>query len=103
MKKPPTHLSAPAKKIWKAIVDEYVIDSAAELVLTTMLEARDRREEARALIAKDGAYTVNRFKAVTVHPAVAVERDAAAVLTRCWRLLGFDQEARGDIGRPPGR
>jgi|SRR5579862_7033253 len=103
MTKPPNHLTPAAKKIWKAIVDEYQIDSAAELVLVTLLEARDRREEARALIAKEGTYTKNRFDEARVHPAVAVERDSAAIMTRCWRLLGFDQEPRGELGRPAGR
>jgi P27 family predicted phage terminase small subunit len=103
MTKPPNHLSTAAKKTWKIIHDEYVIDAAADVVLATLLEARDRREQARALIEKDGAYTKNRFDEVRVHPAVAVERDSAAIMTRCWRLLGFDQETRGDLGRPAGR
>lgn len=103
MSKPPSHLSTAGKKIWKEIHDDYAIDPAAELVFVTLLEARDRREEARAVIAKEGTYTKNRFNETRVHPAVAVERDAAAVMTRCWRLLGFDQEPRGDVGRPPAR
>jgi P27 family predicted phage terminase small subunit len=102
MTKPPSYLSLASKKIWKAVHEDYELDLAADVVLTTLLEAHDRRQEARALIAKEGTYTKNRFGETRAHPAVAVERDAAAVMTRCWRLLGFDQEPRGDIGRPLG-
>ncbi len=99
----PNHLTAASKKIWKAIFEDYQIDPAAELILVATLEARDRREEARALLAKEGTVQTDRFGQKKPHPSVAIERDAAGTLMRGWRLLGFDQEPRGDMGRPERR
>jgi phage terminase small subunit len=95
----PKHLTAASKAIWKTIFGDYQIDSAAELMLVATLEARDRREEARAQLAKDGAIQTDRFGQKKPHPSVAIERDAATTMMRGWRLLGFDQEPRGELGR----
>jgi hypothetical protein len=63
--------------------------------------------QARRLIAKHGPLIVEKTAAGNTHvranPACAVERDAANAMMRAWRLLGFDQEPPGMIGRPPGR
>ena len=97
--KPPEHLSPEARKIFQRIVHEYEIDSAAEVILITCCEARDRREEARAAIAKDGAVFVDRFGQLKPSPWAGIERDAAGILARCWRLLGFDVEQQHGTGR----
>ena len=94
----PKHLTDASKAIWKTIFRDYQIDSAAEMLLVAILEARDRREEARAAIAKDGAVQTDRFGQKKPHPAIAIERDAATTMMRGWRLLGFDQEPRGELG-----
>ena len=99
--KAPTHLTADSQKLWQTILRDYQIDSAAELLLVAVLEARDRREEARAAIAKDGAVQTDRFGQKKPHPSVGIERDSATTLMRGWRLLGFDQEPRGELGQPP--
>lgn len=99
--KPPDHLTTASKSIWRTIFRDYQIDSAAELLLVAVLEARDRREEARAAIAKDGAVQTDRFGQKKPHPSISIERDSATTMMRGWRLLGFDQEPRGELGRPP--
>jgi phage terminase small subunit len=98
-KNTPKHLSASSRKVWISIFADYEIDSAAELILVAVLEARDRREEARATIAVEGAVLTDRFGQKKPHPAVAIERDAACTMMRGWRLLGFDQEPRGTLGK----
>ena len=97
--KAPGHLTAASQKLWRAIVADYQIDPAAEMILLAVLESRDRREEARAGIAKDGATVTDRFGQKKPHPSIAIERDAATTMMRGWRLLGFDQEPRGDLAR----
>ena len=97
---PPKHLTAASRKIWRDIFKDYQIDPAAELILVATLEARDRREEARAQLAKDGSVQTDRFGQKKPHPSIAIERDAAVTMMRGWRLLGFDQEPRGELGRP---
>ncbi len=96
--KPPGHLSAESKRIWREIVRDYEIDRAAELLLVAALEAKDRRDQARLEIEKDGAVLVDRFGQRKVSPWVAIERDSGMALCRAWRLLGFDQEPRGEFG-----
>ena len=94
----PDHLTVDSQKLWKTIIVDYEIDPAAEMVLVAALEARDRREEARAAIAKDGAVTTDRWGQAKVSPWVAIERDASLALMRAFRVLGFDQEARPPMG-----
>ena len=94
----PSHLTADSQKLWKTILADYEIDPAAEMVLVAALEARDRREEARAAIAKDGAVVKDRWGQAKVSPWVAIERDASLALMRAFRVLGFDQEARPPLG-----
>jgi P27 family predicted phage terminase small subunit len=92
--KPPSDLSDEAKKVWKKIIAEIEIDTAAVLLLDVMMQAWDRMQEARAAIAKDGATVTGRF-GLKASPWTAIERDSAATVTRCWRLLGFDQAPPG--------
>lgn len=93
--KAPKHLSTAAKKLWKEIQESCTIDAPATTVLIAMLEARDRREQARQAIQELGAVTKDRFGALKPNPWVAVERDATLIMQRSFRLLGFDQEPRG--------
>jgi phage terminase small subunit len=97
--KPPAHLSADSKKLWRSITEDYDIDQAAAMILTATLEARDRKEQARATLAVEGTVQVDRFQQRKPHPSVAIERDASLMMMRGFRLLGFDQEPRGESPR----
>jgi P27 family predicted phage terminase small subunit len=94
--KPPGHLMADSKKLWRSICESYEIDQAAALILTATLEARDRKEQARVTLEKEGTVQTDRFNQRKPHPAVAIERDAVMTMMRGFRLLGFDQEQRGE-------
>ena len=95
--KPPEHLTSESKKLWRTIVADYEIDAPAEMVLVATLEARDRRDQARAELAKSGVTVEDRFGQLKASPWVAIERDSATTMMRGFRLLGFDQEQRGVI------
>ena len=84
--KPPADLSDAGKKLWKQIFAEIEIDAAGALLLDTLVRSFDRMMEARAAIAKDGCVVVGRY-GPKASPWAQIERDAAATLTRCWRLL----------------
>jgi phage terminase small subunit len=94
--KPPPHLSAASKKLWRKICTDYEIDLAAEVILEMTLQACDRREQARAAIQKHGTTQSDRFGFVKPRPEVAIERDASTTAMRGWRLLGFDQQPSGE-------
>lgn len=87
---PPQHLSATSKREWRAIGKDFTLDSAVIGILTVYFEARERRDQVRAEIAKDKLVKDGR-----PHPLLAVERDMGNLMARMWRLAGFDQ-ARGD-------
>jgi P27 family predicted phage terminase small subunit len=98
----PKHLSARSKRIYRSVVDDY--DLARELhaleVLRLGLEALDRAEEAREIIAREGMTYSNRFGEPRAHPAVAVERDCRVQVARLFRELSLDAGDYDD-SRPP--
>lgn len=103
--KVPPGLSAAAAAWWKRLLTEYSIeDSAGLLLLQTALEAHDRMYQARDLIAKHGAVTVDRFGQLRPNPATTIERDSRAAMLSALKALNLDLEPLRDAaGRPPGR
>lgn len=91
----PAHLSEASRALWTRILEENSIDAAAMPILLTYCEARDRREDARTEIKRLGAVFLDRFGGQKISPHVAIERDSTLIMHRAFRLLGFDQEARG--------
>jgi P27 family predicted phage terminase small subunit len=95
----PEHLSERTKTLWDRIVEENTIDSAAAEILRTLCDALDRREQARDAMKETGPLIKDRFGVLKVHPAAAIERDSTLIMHRAFRLLGFDQEPRGEQGK----
>lgn len=98
--KAPAHLTAASGTFWAAVVKDYDLEPHHLAILQAACEARDRLDEARAAIERDGAYVVGRFGPKS-HPAIAVERDSRLAMVRCLRELGLDLEA--PVSRPPTR
>lgn len=71
-------------------------------VLRLCLEARDRCDEARKILAEDGVVYYDRFGAPRKHPAVAIEENARIACIRAWRELDLEGEPLPDP-RPPRR
>jgi P27 family predicted phage terminase small subunit len=92
----PEHLTERSKALWEQIVEENEIDAVAAKILLTLCDAMERRDEARKVIAERGLTTQDRFGVLKVNPALAIERDSTLIMHRAFRLLGFDQEARGN-------
>ena len=90
---------------WDALVDEYDIsDAAGLLLLENAMRARDRMEQASALIAEHGAVTLDRFGQLRPNPATTIERDSRAAMQSALKALNLDLEPlRDTAGRPPGR
>jgi P27 family predicted phage terminase small subunit len=86
--KPPTHLSADAKKLWGRLYSDFALDDAAGLLLLqSACESYDRLQEARKILAKDGAVVTDRWGQRKPHPAAGVERDARNQMHSALRLL----------------
>jgi phage terminase small subunit len=99
--KPPGHLSAASKRWWAAVVADFELGDHHRELLTLACEARDRGEQARKLLAKDGPVFVDRFGAPRAHPAVAIERDSRTAFARLVRELRLDDEPEDPDVRPP--
>ena len=104
--KAPAHLSAPAKKWWRALTDTYEFtEPDSVLILETALSCYDRAEAAREMVQKEGAVVKDRFGQLKAHPATVTERDGKMAMLRALKQLGLDVLPPGSlrVGRPAGR
>ena len=59
-------------------------------MLQTALEALDRADEARAMLAREGLVTTSkRSEVVHIHPVVRLEREARQQFVRIWKDLNL--------------
>jgi phage terminase small subunit len=98
----PRHLSSRSKRLYRELVRDYALDREPHALETLKLacEALDRCEQARQVLAAEGAFVSNRFGERRVHPAVAVERDSRLAALRALRELSLDGVDAADV-RPP--
>ncbi len=98
----PKGLSPAARKLWREICSDWLLDRPALLVLKAGLEAHDRMLEAQLILAVDGPIILDRFHQKKMHPAALVERDSRAAMLAALRALKLDLEPPRDrLGRPP--
>jgi phage terminase small subunit len=74
----PSHFSARAETIWRETLAEFDMSPSELAVFRLALEAVDRANQARRALRDEGLWRTNRFGDLVPHPAVKVERDAAA-------------------------
>jgi phage terminase small subunit len=99
---PPKTLGTAGRRLWRRIVEDYVLDGAGLIILESACMNLDRETDATAAIAREGMTTVDRFGQAKVHPAVLIERDARAGKLRALKQLNLDVEpVRPTPGRPP--
>ena len=98
--KAPGHLTAPSRALWDAITANYVLEGQHLEILRVGLEARDRAEQARMILAEFGPVTVDRFGTPRKHPAVSIEEQARLAYVRCLRELDLEGEPHPGYRRP---
>jgi P27 family predicted phage terminase small subunit len=101
----PGHLSREAKKIWKEVIFEYLIEDVAGLrILRVALESFDRAQAAREQIDREGMTVTDKFNQVKPHPLLPIERDSRAAFLAGLKALNLDLEPLRDrTGRPNGK
>ena len=88
---PPRHLGAEAKRLWRELLDEFVLDDAAGLaLLQTAVEAWERAQDARKTLKREGVIITDRFGQLKAHPAGAIERDARGQFMAAMRALKLE-------------
>lgn len=91
--KAPAHLTADAKKLWGRLFADYELgDAAGLLLLQSACESYDRQQQARKILAKEGAIVKDRWGQAKPHPAAGIERDARNQLHGALRLLRLEPE-----------
>lgn len=100
--RPPAHLAAPGRRLWRAVVDEFgITEPHRRAVLVVACECQDTIAAARAEIAKYGLVVSAGRLGRKANPAVAVERDAKRLLLTSLATLDLDLTA-GNLVRPRG-
>lgn len=100
----PDHLGPAGAKLWRDLTSEYSIADAAGLTLvTTAAECLDRLRAAQAAVRAHGEVVADRYGAVKLNPALALEKDARNGLLAALKHLNLDIEPlRDGPGRPAG-
>ncbi len=93
----PKHLKAASKRLWRAVLEQYELSDPELDVLRLALEARDRCEQARLILAEEGPIYHDRFGSPRKHPAVAIEENARLACIRAWRELSLDMAPPPDV------
>jgi P27 family predicted phage terminase small subunit len=101
----PGHLSKEAKKIWKEIISEYVVEDVAGLrILRVSLESFDRAQAAREAVDREGMTISDKFGQIKPHPLLPIERDNRAAFLCGLKALNLDLEPlQSRPGRPGWR
>lgn len=99
---PPKHFQPAAKIEWKrvmpALVARRVLSNADLHAAERFCEAAADIKDARAAIARDGAYVENRLGEIKRHPAFATLREATAESRRWSAELGLTPASRARAG-----
>jgi P27 family predicted phage terminase small subunit len=93
--RPPAHLSREARAWWRSIADTWDLEPHHRALLDQAATALDRAREAREVIGRDGAVTMDRFKQARAHPAARVEAAAWAEVRHCIAAMRLDESAPG--------
>jgi hypothetical protein len=92
--------------LWGDVVDEYELSAAEVVVLRQALLARDRAEEARGVVDREGCTVKDRYGCAKQHPAVDVEARNRTLFARLVQQLGVRASrdaTRRRVGAPGGR
>lgn len=85
----PLGVSERAKRLWRAVLDDYDPGPAELEVLRAALEALDRADAAAAIVKREGITVDDRYGTPKAHPAVDVELRARGLFARLCAQLGL--------------
>jgi hypothetical protein len=92
-------LSPRAKALWTQTTTSFTLEATEVELLRLALEALDRAEQARVILAEEGLTSRGRYGQALVHPAVAIERDSRIAAARLFKQLALP-EAPAEVVSP---
>jgi hypothetical protein len=101
----PAGLSLCAKRLWRAVTDEFELSPAELELLRSTLTALDRADQAAAVITAEGLTTTDRYGGARSHPAVDIEGRNRALFARGVAQLGIkatSESVQARVGAKPG-
>jgi phage terminase small subunit len=97
----PAHLSEAAKHLWDSVAARKQISEGRQALLQSALEALDRANECREILAKEGLVkTTERTGAVHIHPLAKLECECRRQFATIWSgqlSLHFDVQVDGRL------
>jgi hypothetical protein len=96
-------LSASSQRLWRRVLEDYLLEDHHRELLRLALESLDRCEQARKVLAREGITYRDRFGAPRPHPCVGIERDSRVAAARLWRELDLEGEPLPDPRMPRRR
>jgi phage terminase small subunit len=101
--KPPSDLSAVARRWWRSIAEAWQLEAHHYALLDDAARMLDRAREAREAVARDGAYYLDRFGQPHAHPGVRVEAESNRRFQSLVRELALDDDRPPAAPRLPSR
>lgn len=100
----PTDLTPASQKLFRRITRDWgIVDEPGLTFVLTAMQCRDRIEEARAVIRRDGITVLDRYGVPKLHPAVSVEKQARAGLLAALKALNLDLETLDNAEKTKSR
>ncbi|QEH37929.1 hypothetical protein OJF2_65240 [Aquisphaera giovannonii] len=92
---PPGHLSEGSAALWRSIVRDYNFGQYPEAlaILLEAMNARDRAEQARLIIAAEGITVCDGRNSIKGHPCVAIAKEAQNVFISAMKALRLDPDS----------
>ena len=87
---PPPGLSPTNRALWRRIVVTWTLTEEGLAVLRLAMEARQRADDAGALLARDGLVVRTPRGSVRPHPACRIRERAEATFLQALRQLGLE-------------
>ena len=89
-------LTTEAKTLYRKVVRQWrIVDEPGLSLVLTACQCLDEMRESQAVIAKEGAIVLDKFKQPKLHPATQRLKEARAHWLQAVKMLNLDLESLG--------
>jgi hypothetical protein len=87
----PKYLTPRSRDLWREIIGNFTLETTEVELLRLGLEALDRADQARVILANECIISTGRYGQKLAHPAVAIERDSRLAAARLFKQLALPE------------